>query len=454
MISVFEIFKIGIGPSSSHTVGPMKAAKEFIEKLSKNGALKQTTHIEIELYGSLAMTGIGHFTDKAILLGLSGESPETVNIEMIPNFLEEIKNQGSFLVKHKNQRIKFDEQMIHLIKESLPLHENGVRFIAFKNQTPICTETYYSIGGGFIHTEEEFSENIEEKCFSPYEFHNAKTLLWLCEQHDLTISELMRFNELEITPPEMVRLKILSIWQVMQQAIEKGCHATAPLPGKLQLNRRAPDLFKRLSCIASTQDPLSWVDWVNLYAIAVSEENAAGGRIVTSPTNGAAGIIPAVMSYYHQFIEPLDYEKCERFLMTASAIAMLFKLNASISGAEVGCQGEVGVSSAMAAAGLADLLGASPQCITEAAEIAMEHHLGLTCDPVGGQVQIPCIERNAMSAMKAVNAARMALNRSYPATVSLDAVIATMRETGKDMNAKYRETSLGGLATQVTPACK
>ncbi|MCY4046069.1 MAG: L-serine ammonia-lyase [Cellvibrionales bacterium] len=454
MISIFEIFKIGIGPSSSHTVGPMKAAKQFVETLSDNGLLVQTTHIEIELYGSLALTGIGHHTDQAILLGLSGESPETVDIDNILHFLDAIKQQGQFFIQEKNHSLRFTPQMLHLIKEPLPLHENGLRFIAYHNQKPLFNETYYSIGGGFIHTEQGFSDSIEEKHLSPYEFHSAKTLIQLCEQHDLTISQLMQVNEQELTPPEMITIKVLSIWQVMQQAIETGCHATTPLPGKLQLKRRAPDLFKRLNGIASTQDPLSWVDWVNLYALAVSEQNAAGGRIVTSPTNGAAGIIPAVMSYYHQFIEPLDYEKCKRFLMTAGAIAILFKLNASISGAEVGCQGETGVSSAMAAAGLAELLGASPRTITEAAEIAMEHHLGLTCDPVGGQVQIPCIERNAMSSMKAVNAARMAMTRSSPATVSLDAVIATMRETGKDMHAKYRETSLGGLATQIAPVCK
>ena len=454
MLSVFDIFKVGIGPSSSHTVGPMKAAKAFVDGLQEASMFTHVSHIKTTVYGSLALTGLGHHTDRAVLLGLAGYEPETISIEAIPELLERIENNQKIQIKGTDHHVFFTEDLLVFDETALPLHENGLRFEAFNGKTLVATETYYSVGGGFVVTEKDFSEKLEETQTSPFEFTSAEALLALCKTHNKTISELIFENEKQLSSIEVILRQTNQIWSVMQEAIEEGCKAECRLPGPMQLKRRAPALRQSLLEQGNEADPLYWVDWVNLYALAVSEQNASGGRIVTSPTNGAAGIIPAVMAYYNHFIKPLDSEACQRFLFTAAAIGMLFKMNASISGAEVGCQGEVGVSSAMAAAGLAELMGASPLKVTDAAEIAMEHHLGLTCDPVGGQVQIPCIERNAMSAMKAVNACRMAMNRTTAASVSLDAVIETMYQTGKDMNMKYRETSQGGLALNVPPACK
>ena len=452
-ISLFEMFKIGIGPSSSHTVAPMKAAFDFVTKLKQQGQLQATQTIQVNLHGSLALTGKGHHTDQAVILGLAGFLPATVPIDDIPKLLAEAK-QLQRITTLDGHCLQLTDQSIRFISQCLPKHENGLEFIALDDSEVIASDIYYSIGGGFFVTDADFGKTNATSTPVRYPFDSAASLVALCQQHQLSISALIRANEQTWHDDAAINTKTQAIWQVMQTAIEKGCHSAEVLPGPLQLPRRAPDLYQALQQQADQHDPAAVMDWVNLFALAVSEENAAGGRIVTSPTNGAAGIIPAVLRYYDLFIQPIEQPLLWRYLATAGAIGMLYKRNASISGAEVGCQGEIGVSCSMAAAGLTALKGGSPVQITVAAEIAMEHHLGMTCDPVGGQVQIPCIERNAMSAVKAINAASMALRRSDQGRVSLDSVILTMYETGKDLNSKYRETATGGLAIKVPPVCR
>jgi L-serine dehydratase len=451
MLSVFDIFKIGIGPSSSHTVGPMKAAKEFTDDLIAKEIMHSITAVKVDVYGSLSWTGKGHHTDIAILMGLGGYLPESVDIDLIPSFMTQVK-ETSLLPLAKNQHmVSFPESAFQFHNEVLPLHENGMQIHAFAGDNLAYSKTYYSIGGGFIVDEENFGKEQSSEFKVPYAFSSAQDLIDLSHKHQLSIAEMMLANERVARSDEAIHAGLAAIWNTMKTAIERGCNTTGVLAGPLKVNRRAHALHQRLTQNTATQDPLHVMDWINVFALAVSEENAAGGRIVTSPTNGAAGIIPAVLAYFDKFIESAQAKHYEDYLLTAAAIGILYKNNASISGAEVGCQGEVGVSSSMAAAGLAHLLTGSTEQVIIAAEIGMEHHLGLTCDPVAGQVQVPCIERNAIASVKAVNSARMALQRESQPRVSLDSVIATMYETGKDMNAKYRETSRGGLAINVMP---
>ena len=457
MNSVFEIFKIGIGPSSSHTIGPMKAAKRFLDAIQASEispAQLQTSQLSVELYGSLASTGLGHGTDKAVILGLLGFHPETIDVEQIEPSLEQVR---------KGQKIRlFDDvfasfplpQGIRFRKgKLLPRHSNGMRILLLTSDgIPLVEKTYYSIGGGFIvegDQEESPAQGSDKPIDSqpnfPYPFGSASELLSLCSKYNLTIARLTLENELTLHTKEAINAHVEQIWSVMQGTIQRGCSTVGLLPGRLEVARRAPMLFEQLSR-RKLGDQLTALDWVNLWAIATNEENAAGGKIVTAPTNGAAGIIPSVLSYYDRFHEKLELPALREFFLTATAVGSLYKRNASISGAEVGCQGEVGVACSMAAAGLAAILGGSIQQIENAAEIGMEHNLGLTCDPIAGLVQIPCIERNAMGATKAISAARLALHGTGSHKVSLDKVIATMRRTGKDMKTKYKETSRGGLA--------
>lgn len=455
-ISVFDLFSIGIGPSSSHTVGPMKAAKAFVERL-KNESLKQTHRIQIELFGSLAFTGHGHGTHNAILLGLEGFAPDHVNPDFVGPRAKTIVTEKIINLKN-SQQIPFDEKtdLILNFKDLLPAHTNGMRFAVFdKNGTLLSERIYYSIGGGFILDEEEVSQQKPSITSSlPYPFETAKRLLEHCEKNKLTIKELMLANESTLRSQTEVQEKILEIANVMRQCIDKGCQSPGILPGGLNIKRRAPDLYQKLLLKGkpTSHAYTDSMEWLNLFAIAVNEENASGGRVVTAPTNGAAGIIPAVLNYYLTFYSESKQEDVVDFLLTAGALAILYKKGASISGAEVGCQGEVGVACSMAAGALTALLGGNLYQIENAAEIAMEHHLGLTCDPINGLVQIPCIERNAMGAVKAVNAARLALLGNGEHYVSLDKVIATMKRTGKDMMSIYKETSLGGLAANL-PEC-
>jgi len=454
-ISVFDLFKIGIGPSSSHTVGPMRAACAFAEFVRANSLLEKTASLKIDLYGSLALTGKGHGTDKAILLGLEGEKPDEINPASIDNKLEKIRSEQKVTLLGKKP-ICFTEAE-HLLlhrREALPFHSNGMRFTAFDAEgEKLCTQVYYSIGGGFVVTAEEAGKERPEAAAKPvpYPFKKAKELLAACGANNFSISELMLENEKARRDESAIKAGLLNIWRVMQECVNRGCSQTGLLPGGLKVKRRAASLYHELTQRPehSLRDPLTVMDWVNLYALAVNEENAAGGRVVTAPTNGAAGIIPAVLHYYDRFCTGANEEGVIRFLLAAGAIGMLYKLNASISGAEVGCQGEVGVACSMAAAGLTEVLGGSVEQVENAAEIAMEHNLGLTCDPVGGLVQIPCIERNAMGAIKAINASRMALRGDGSHHISLDMVIRTMRQTGADMKTKYKETSQGGLAVNI-----
>ncbi len=454
-ISIFDLFKIGIGPSSSHTVGPMLAARQFAQDLRHNGMLAKTMTVKAELFGSLGATGKGHGSDKAVLLGLEGELPERVDTDAIPQQLERIRRQKS-LVLLGEHRINFDEQT-HLImhrRRFLPLHSNGMSFSAFDAAgRELNKAVYYSVGGGFVVDEEVASaERIkEDDTVRPYPYKSGTELLELCNRHGSSISQLVMENEKVWRSEAEVRSGLISIWQVMQDCVRRGCEKEGVLPGGLQVVRRASALYRQLSSQpeASLRDPLTVMDWVNLYALAVNEENAAGSRIVTAPTNGAAGIIPAVLHYYDRFCPRANADGIVRFLLTAGAIGILYKENASISGAEVGCQGEVGSACSMAAGGLAEVLGGTPQQVENAAEIGMEHNLGLTCDPLGGLVQIPCIERNAMAAMKAINAVRLALRGDGTHYVSLDKVIKTMSDTGADMKSKYKETGRGGLAVNV-----
>ncbi|BDM63501.1 L-serine ammonia-lyase [Shewanella sp. NFH-SH190041] len=454
MFSAFDIFKIGVGPSSSHTVGPMKAAKEFIDDLRSQGTLRDITRITVDVYGSLSLTGKGHHTDIAIIMGLGGNSPETVDIEAIPEFIQRVEQTGRLPVGLHCHTVDFPLGALVFHPEALPLHENGMKIHAWIGEQLAYSKTYYSIGGGFIVDEEHFGKEDETELAVAYPFHNAEELLSQCKEHGLSISKLMLENEKAFRSEEEIYSGFGRVWKVMLEGIERGCHTEGILAGPLKVPRRAPALYRQLvTGERLSSDPMVIIDWVNMFALAVSEENAAGGRVVTSPTNGAAGIIPAVLAYFDKFIHSVGQKECTKFYLAAAAIGSLYKRNASISGAEVGCQGEVGVACSMAAAGLAELMGASPAQVCIAAEIGMEHNLGLTCDPVAGQVQVPCIERNAIAAVKAVNSARMAMRRNSEPTVSLDKVIATMYETGKDMLPKYRETSQGGLAIKVLNVC-
>jgi len=453
-LSVFDIFKVGIGPSSSHTMGPMRAAREFVVGLQRDGLLAATTQIAVRLYGSLALTGAGHGTDRAILLGLEGADPETVDPDSIETTLQRIRSSGRLHLLGKHP-VAFDEpmQLLFMNHERLPRHSNGMRFTALEAGNHLLREQdYYSIGGGFVvKGDESEARDTGASVAHPYPFTSGEELLALSRAHGVEIYELVLANERVQRTDEQVRAGLLHLWSVMQGCVERGFRQTGLLPGVLKVRRRAPKLYRVLT-ESSTPGPLDAMDWVNAYALAVNEENAAGGRVVTAPTNGAAGIVPAVLHFYRRFERGANDEGVIRFLLTAAAMGMLYKRNASISGAEMGCQGEVGVACSMAAAGLVAALHGTNEQVENAAEIGMEHNLGLTCDPVAGLVQIPCIERNAMGAVKAINAARLAMRGDGTHKVSLDQVIATMRQTGADMSTIYKETSQGGLAVNV-PEC-
>ena len=453
-LSVFDIFKIGIGPSSSHTMGPMRAAHEFALNLKQDGRLAATAEIAIRLYGSLALTGEGHGTDRAILAGLEGADPETVDPDSIETTVARIRSSHRINLLGEHE-IAFDEpmQLLFMRAERLPRHSNGMRFTALSADGRVLSEeSYYSIGGGFIVKNDEQEATGSVRSAPPYPFLSAAELLARCREHGLEIYELMLANERAWRTDAQVRAGVLRIWEVMQACVERGFRQTGMLPGILKVRRRAPKLFRVLTERNSTSNAFEAMDWVNAWALAVNEENAAGGRVVTAPTNGAAGIVPAVLHFYRRFEPGANDDGVIRFLLTAAAMAMLYKQNASISGAEMGCMGEVGVACSMAAAGLVAALHGTNEQIENAAEIGMEHNLGLTCDPVAGLVQIPCIERNAMGSVKAINAARLAMRGDGTHKVSLDQVIATMRQTGLDMSTIYKETSQGGLAVNV-PEC-
>jgi L-serine dehydratase len=453
-ISVFDLFKVGIGPSSSHTVGPMRAAAMFALSLEKEGLLDQTASVKAELYGSLGATGKGHGSDIGIMLGLMGQTPDTVDVDAVPGLIKAVRAQQTLALLAR-QPIAFCEKE-HLLmyrREALAEHPNGMQFSAFDAAGRLLRQSkYLSVGGGFVVTVGARNDQVLTAYQQvPYPFTSGDELLAVCRRQGLTISEVMWANERTWRTDDEIRCQLLALWRTMRECVQRGLTHEGTLPGPFKVQRRAPVLAAQLRARAERllSDPLSVLDWVNVYAFAVNEENAAGGRVVTAPTNGAAGVIPAVLHYYDKFITNATDEGVMEFLMTAAAIGILYKLNASISGAEVGCQGEVGVACSMAAAGLAAVMGGSPGQIENAAEIGMEHNLGLTCDPVGGLVQVPCIERNAMGAVKALNAARMALQGDGQHVVSLDKVIKTMRETGADMKTKYKETARGGLAVNI-----
>lgn len=455
-ISVFDLFKSGIGPSSSHTVGPMVAARRFTQALAERGLDDQIMRFKVELYGSLGATGKGHGSDKAVLLGLEGEHPTTINVEHIPERLERIRSQRRILLPGGG-RVDFEESrdlVLHK-RRSLPFHPNAMQFSAFdKSNITLLQKTFYSVGGGFVVDESATAGDSAVKADDTpvkYPFSTGDHLLTLCREHRISISQLMMSNELSWRSEAEIRSELLALWQVMQDCVARGCQVSGILPGGMRVKRRAADLYKKLNQHpeAALCDPLTVMDWVNLYALAVNEENAAGGRVVTAPTNGAAGIIPAVLHYYRRFVPGSSDAGVVDFMLTAGAIGILYKENASISGAEVGCQGEVGSACSMAAGALTAVMGGTPEQVENAAEIGMEHNLGLTCDPVGGLVQVPCIERNAMASIKAINASRIALRGDGTHFVSLDKVIKTMRETGADMKTKYKETARGGLALNV-----
>ncbi|CAE6965596.1 L-serine deaminase I [Ectopseudomonas oleovorans] len=457
-ISVFDLFKVGIGPSSSHTVGPMRAAALFTHALENHGHMPQVTRVVAELYGSLGATGKGHGSDKAVLLGLSGHEPDTVNVDQVPEYIDTIRRDKRIVLAGKHG-VAFDEKAdLKMFRKALPLHANGLRFAAFDGAgIQVHEATYYSVGGGFVVSEAILADGSKHKVIAPdatalpLPFRSGADLLRLSREHGIGIAEVMRRNERHWRSDEETDAGLLEIWKVMQACVERGCRTEGILPGGFKVRRRAAILARKLGGFQRSymEDPLRMLDWVNLWALAVNEENAAGGRVVTAPTNGAAGIIPAVLHYYANAISGASERGIIDFLLTAGAIGILYKENASISGAEVGCQGEVGVACSMAAGALCAVLGGTPEQVENAAEIGMEHHLGLTCDPVGGLVQIPCIERNAIASVKAINAARMALYGDGAHYVSLDKVIKTMRETGADMLTKYKETARGGLAVNI-----
>ncbi|MBB5343081.1 L-serine ammonia-lyase [Tunturibacter empetritectus] len=477
--SLFELFKIGIGPSSSHTVGPMRAALRFTRELTEKNLLEPTARVNVDLYGSLALTGIGHGTDRAILLGLLGEAPDTVDPATVEAKIAAIRSTGSLALNGKktipfpeSENLNFRRNQMYP-DPAVHSHPNGMRFTAFDRAgAKLVEEVFYSIGGGFIVSEaERTAVSATDTRTVPYPFRSAEDLLATAKRHNLTISDLVLANEVALlndpniiinrprstastatqSPENKIRASILALWQTMEQCTERGIATEGILPGGLNVRRRAHRLAERLNTIGS-KDPLAPIDWVTVYAMAVNEENAAGGRVVTAPTNGAAGVIPAIGNYYMRFIEGTEAEKEEgilRYFLTAAAIGILYKENASISGAEVGCQGEVGVACSMAAGGLVAALNGTNAQVEHAAEIAMEHNLGMTCDPIGGLVQIPCIERNGMGAVKAINACRMAMHETGDHKLSLDQVIATMYQTGLDMQSRYKETSLAGLALNI-----
>ena len=454
-LSVLDIFKIGLGPSSSHTMGPMNAACTFVDDLATRGLLGQTLRIGAQVYGSLALTGKGHCTDRAILLGLEGQRPDTMDPGAIEPALERIRAEGRLRLGGQRE-IEFDEPMDLLFHrdQTLPLHPNGLRFTALDATGAVLhREEFYSTGGGFIVRAAQFGAAREEgrPVKLPYPFASARELLQACRDHGLEVHELVLANECAHRAEAQTRAALLGVWSVMNECIERGFRSTGLLPGVLKVRRRAARLHRML-VESSEARPLDAMDWVNAFALAVNEENAAGGRVVTAPTNGAAGIVPAVIAYYRRFEPGASDDGVVRFLLVAGAIGMLYKRNASISGAEMGCQGEVGVACSMAAGGLVAALNGTNEQIENAAEIGMEHNLGLTCDPIAGLVQIPCIERNAMGAVKAINAARLSMRGDGTHKVSLDQVIATMRQTGHDMSVIYKETSQGGLAVNV-PEC-
>ncbi len=457
-VSVFDLFKIGMGPSSSHTVGPMRAARQFVARLQHGDVLAQTHTVRCWLHGSLGATGKGHASDVAVLLGLSGHEPDTVDVDHIPDLLAEIRSSKSVRLGGQHTIAFNEKDDLLFMRAPLPFHANGMRFIALDAAgQEIANRVYYSVGGGFIVSDEVAADGSRQKVIAPdatvlpLPFASGDALLVLAQQHGLSIAQIMRRNEQHWRSDAEIDAGLLRIWQVMQDCVKRGCATEGVLPGGFKVKRRAAPLFKALSSNPeqALRDPLQVLDWVNLYALAVNEENAAGGRVVTAPTNGAAGIIPAVLHYYTRFFPGANDAGVIDFLLTSAAIGILYKENASISGAEVGCQGEVGVACSMAAGALCAVMGGSPEQVENAAEIGMEHHLGLTCDPVGGLVQIPCIERNAIASVKAINAARMALRGDGSHFVSLDKVIKTMRETGADMKTKYKETARGGLAVNI-----
>lgn len=455
MISVFDMFSIGIGPSSSHTVGPMRAANRFIDSLKNEGTFDKVNRVKVELFGSLGQTGIGHGTGKAVILGLHGEAPESVAVEKIDSILEQTVASEQIIL---NNEVKIDfpksDAIIYHRRKTLPAHANAMTIFAFNDTETVLEKTYYSIGGGFIVEDSEF-EKEKDKALSfhnnierPYRFTSADELLAICKETGLSISSVMMENEKCLNDETFIRTELMKIWHAMFACVERGIKTEGVLPGGLKVMRRAPSLH-RLLIVEKNADPLQAMDWVNLFALAVNEENAAGSQVVTAPTNGAAGILPAVLCYYNKFVKPVSDDDCIRYLLTSAAIGILYKTNASISGAEVGCQGEVGVACSMAAGALTEILGGDPKQVENAAEIGMEHNLGLTCDPVGGLVQVPCIERNAMGSVKAINASRLAMRGTGTQKVSLDKVIKTMWETGNDMKTKYKETSRGGLAVNI-----
>ena len=459
-ISVFDLFKVGIGPSSSHTVGPMRAAFHFANKLANSGLLGQVHRVRAELLGSLGATGKGHGSDRAVQLGWMGHEPDTVPLDLIPISLDEVRARKrlSLLGRHE---VAFDPDADLVLdgRRSLPFHPNAMILSALSDAgEPIARDTWYSVGGGFVVSQEVVDHPLRQAGVAPgpqalpWPFHSAAELLTLCRRHGCGIADVMRHNETHWRDATATQRGLQAIWQAMQACVRRGCETRGELPGGFQVQRRAPQVQARLQGAPAVADPLAQMDWVTLWALAVNEENAAGGRVVTAPTNGAAGIVPAVLHHAMRHLSEPSEARVETFLLTAAAIGLLCKENASISGAEVGCQGEVGVACAMAAAGLCAVMGGTPEQVENAAEIGLEHHLGLTCDPVGGLVQIPCIERNAVGAVQAIHAARLALLGDGRHRVSLDQVILTMKQTGADMQSRYKETSLGGLAVNIV-AC-
>jgi L-serine dehydratase len=450
-LSVFDLFKVGIGPSSSHTVGPMRAAFRFVELLGERGVLPRVGRVRADLYGSLALTGRGHATDTAVLLGLSGERPDAVDPDAVGPLVAGIRGRDELQLAGQLP-IPFHEStdLVFHMTESLPTHPNGIKLTAFNSRgEELGAETFYSVGGGFVAREGE-EQGSSQPAPVPFEFASAAELLAKGRASGNTIAEMVRANELVWRSAADLDAGLDRIWGVMEACIDRGCRTEGVLPGGLEVRRRAGHIFKALQSRSAATDPLTVLDWVSLFALAVNEENAAGGRVVTAPTNGAAGVIPAVLAYYERFVPGATQDGVRTFLLTAAAVGMLYKRNASLSAAEMGCQGEVGVACSMAAAGLAAVMGGTNEQVENAAEIGMEHNLGLTCDPIGGLVQVPCIERNTMGATKAINAARLAvLHGDGRHHVPLDRVIETMRQTGVDMQAKYKETSLGGLAVNV-----
>ncbi len=458
-LSVFDLFKIGIGPSSSHTVGPMKAAVMFVDRLRAEGLIEKVARVEVRMYGSLGATGKGHGTDKAVMLGLEGLLPDSIDPDTIEPRLKAMRAAGKVQLGGSHP-IAFSEKndLTFLRREALPYHSNGVKFVGFDASGNVISERrYFSVGGGFVVSQEEADAPtdgpviVSDPTTVRYPFSSGSDLLALCAGTGLSIAQIMRVNEQSWRTDAEVDAGLDRIWEAMAACVERGIRTEGHLPGNLLVKRRAAETHRALSSKPeqALKDQLTILDFVNVYAMAVNEENAAGGRVVTAPTNGAAGIIPAVMHYYERFVPGANKAGLRDFLLTAGAIGQLYKENASISGAEVGCQGEVGVACSMAAAGLTAVMGGTPKQVENAAEIGMEHNLGLTCDPVGGRVQIPCIERNAMGSVKALNASRMALRGDGTHFVSLDQVIKTMRDTGRDMMTKYKETSRGGLAVNV-----